>query len=175
MKNTYGSVTPVRSKTIVSFRPLLQKNYGGPNDCTLTSITALGSFKEKYARPIKGVYLLVEKVAKNYFYSAEKFGTIPVFIKYIINKTFSVNSHSHYGKGVGFNWNTIKQNINNNVPMILSLWNDGRNYYTQHSIIIIGYREYANAKMLAVYDNWYDSVSYVDYNKLSTISCINYF
>ena len=54
--------------------------------------------------------------------------------------------------------------------------NDGRNYYINHSVIIVGYMEYtSNCKMLIVYDNWDESVSYIDFNKLSKISCINYF
>ena len=93
----------------------------------------------------------------------------------IINKTFNVKSQVRYLKGVGYNWNIIKNNIQNNIPMILSLWNDGRNYYKNHSVIIVGFNEFKTKKILTVYDNWHETLSYIDYDKLSIISCINYF
>ena len=156
---------------------MLQKNFGGSYDCSLTSITALGLFKNNYNQNADDIYSKVEKIAKKYFYSAEKFGTIPIFIKNIINNAFNVNSKSKYIKGVGFNWELIKKNIDNKNPMILSISNDGRNYYTNHSVTIVGYREYSptNAKILVIYDNWSNVRSCIDYNKLSCISSINYF
>ena len=61
------------------------------------------------------------------------------------------------------------------ITMVLSLWNDGRNYYKNHSVIIVGFNEFKTKKILTVYDNWHETLSYIDYDKLSIISCINYF
>ena len=132
-------------------------------------------YKDKYVIDNETTYNQVVEVANKYFYSPNKFGTIPIFIKKIIDEVFYVKSHAKYLKNVGFNWQTIKTQIKNRNPMVLSITNDGRNYYQAHSITIIGYKEYTDAKFLMVYDNWYESIGYVDYNLLGTSCCINYF
>ena len=62
--------------------------------------------------------------------------------------------------------------------MILSINKDGRDYYNNHSITIIGYLIYqvdnAFEPMLLVYDNWNTQACVVDYKALSMISSINY-
>ena len=63
--------------------------------------------------------------------------------------------------------------------MILNLSTDGRNYYKDHSVLIIGYREIKlsnNKKMffLKIKDNWTKETTYIDYSKLSVICSINY-
>lgn len=46
-------------------------------------------------------------------------------------------------KGLGFNAGLIKDLIKSyNIPIILSLSNDGRDYYTKHSLVVIGYKEF---------------------------------
>ena len=167
--------TQINSKLINGFKPILQDKYGGTNDCTICSITAIQSYRENYKRSFQLLYNLIEKTAKNYCYNSESFGTIPFTIKNIINKTFNVKSQVRYLKGIGYNCNIIKNNIQNNIPMVLSLWNDGRNYYKNHSVIIVGFNEFKTKKILTVYDNWHETLSYIDYDKLSRISCINYF
>ena len=60
------------------------------------------------------------------------------------------------------------------------MYSDGRNYYSNHSVLIVGYREYPlnNSKkairFLIVQDNWNKNVSFIDYDKLSIVSSINY-
>lgn len=177
IERVYGNQQIKEYRQLADFRPLLQKNFGGTQDgdCTLCSITAVGSYKDKYVIDNETTYNQVVEVANKYFYSPNKFGTIPIFIKKIIDEVFYVKSHAKYLKNVGFNWQTIKTQIKNRNPMVLSITNDGRNYYQAHSITIIGYKEYTNAKFLMVYDNWYESIGYVDYNLLGTSCCINYF
>ena len=163
-------------KILSNFKPILQQNYGGANDCTLCSITAIQAYKEKYSRDFQSIYNQVEKVANRYYYNADDFGTIPFFIRKIVNTTFSIKSVVRYVKGLGYTWKNIKKNINNGVPMILSLWNDGRDYYYNHSVTVVGYAEFQNKKrLIVIYDNWYDTISYIDYDKLNRISCLNYF
>ena len=170
IKDLYGKANLTRRKVIGGIKPLLQKNYGGEMDCTLTSITTIlnnGNPEE--------VYKTVEKVAKKCFYN-EKRGTSPLFVKSMLDKLTKKKSKRGYLKNVGYTWSEIKKVVDSNRPIILSMNNDGRNYYKNHSVTIIGYVEYNNGsvKMLAVYDNWYSSISYVDYNKLFTVSSINY-
>jgi uridylate kinase len=71
---------------------------------------------------------------------------------------------------------TIKKCIDNNIPVVLSITNDGRGYYKNHSVTVVGYRIYKadnkEIKMLILYDNWAFSESLLDYNKLSVLSAI---
>ena len=121
------------------------------------------------------VYAEVEKVARQFHYS-NKFGSIPIFTKSVLDRVTKKNTHSAYGKGIGYSWSKIKNLVKSNSPIILSLYNDGRNYYRNHSVTIVGYKEYngGRIKILSIYDNWKDTVSYIDFSKLSTISSINY-
>ena len=173
VKENCGSVEKREQVMITGFIPLLQKDYGKPYDCTLTCITAILS----RGKNVEETYEKVEKVAEKHFYDGDNYGTIPIFIKSIIDEVAKVNSKRGYGKGIGYNWETIKTIIRTNKPIILSMQNDGRNYYKNHSVTIIGFREYngGELKLLVIYDNWKKSVSYVDYDKLNVISSINYF
>ena len=173
LDQTYGKIRNRPLMAVVGGVPaLLQNDYGDPYDCSITSITAILS---KGKNP-KDVYNKVESVAKKYFYNGKTVGTNPLTIKAIINQAGNVRSHSAYGKGIGFNWEKIKNLINANRPIVLSMLNDGRKYYVNHSVTVIGYQQFnqGKIKMLAVYDNWHKEICYVDYNKLSRISSINY-
>lgn len=157
---------------------LAQNDYGEANDCTLTSITAV----IKWLKPsvdINTIYNTVESIAKKYGYEGKKFGTPNLTIKRIYNLSlmaFKLNkkAHSRYLKNIGYGWSWIKKEIDEYQPVLLNLWADGRDFYKNHSILIVGYLEIADKRLLAVYDNWYKSVSYVDYDKLSIISSIDY-
>ena len=91
----------------------------------------------------------------------------------------NLKTKSAYIKGVGFNLNSIKTILNNQKPIILTMHNDGRDYYKMHSVTVIGYDIYSlnNKKIipfLLVYDNWTKISNYIDYTRLSSLSCINY-
>ena len=170
VKDTYGNASLTSKKIIGGITPLLQSHYGGDMDCTLTSITTIlnnGNAVE--------VYKKVEQIAKKYFYNSNR-GTNPLVIKCILDKMTNKKSKRGYLKNIGYSWSSIKTLIKANKPIILSMNNDGRNYYKNHSVTIVGYAEYngGKVKMLAVYDNWSRSTRYIDYNKLSVISSINY-
>ena len=161
------------------YKPLLQKDYGLSNDCSLTALTTIiaGSLNKE---PQK-VYDVVEKYAKQYGFKGK--GTLPVFIKCIFDKTlkeFGVNvkTKSGYLKCIGYDFDMMRNLIDENVPMVLSINKDGRNYYNNHSITVIGYLIYqvddALEPMLLVYDNWNTVPCVVDYKALSMISSINY-
>lgn len=177
LANTYGSVGSQTKRYIIpKFTPILQQEYGGANDCTLCSITAIAAYLENYARSFFDLYARVETAAHKYHYDPNEMGTFPTYINNIIDDTFGVKSKKKYGKTIGYTWNAICEQINAHNPVILSVHNDGRNYYVNHSIVVVGYMEYSTgAKLLCVYDNWTKTISYVDYKKLPLISCINYF
>lgn len=177
LRSRYGVQSLRKKKEIARFRPLLQKNYGGPNDCTLTCITAILNFITNYRNSPKLIYNYVEKIAQDNLYEIDGNGTWPVAIRTIFNqaakKYTNKTSCVNYGKGVGYNYEEIKKEIDKGHPIILSMFSDGLGYYDNHSVTIVGYNEYDKAKMLKIFDNWTEKPSYIDYNKLSVISSIN--
>lgn len=171
------------SSKVLPITPLLQNDYGEAGDCTLTSITTCINYYRAGQSAIQEIYDYVEKVAKKWGYNGN-IGTFPLFIQYIYNKVLKKfpcvkkKTAQRYFKNVGFNFNTIKNTINKSTPIVLSINNDGRNYYKNHSITIIGYKVFKVNKqtvnMLVVYDNWYANEAYVDFDALPVIASINY-
>jgi len=68
----------------------------------------------------------------------------------------------------------VKDIVSRDIPLVLNLWKDGRGYYKDHSVVIIGAEEYEKARFLLVLDNWHETVSLIDFDKLCIISSINY-
>lgn len=171
------------SSKVLHITPLLQNDYGEAGDCTLTSITTCVNYYRAGQSAIQEIYDYVEKVAKKWGYNGN-IGTFPLFIQCIYNEVLKKfpcvkqKAAQRYFKNVGFNFNAIKNIINKSTPIVLSINNDGRNYYKNHSITIIGYKVFKVNKrtvnMLVVYDNWYASESYVDWDALPIIASINY-
>ncbi len=165
-------------KKLYNIQPLLQNDYGEANDCTLTSLTTLLYWRYPAYTPNQ-IYNIVEQVASKYGYKGYK-GTNPLFIKTICNISckqmqLPCSFGSKYGKGIGYTFDFIKrQIIYHNNPVILNLWKDGNNFYHNHTVLVIGFCETKNKKLLAIYDNWYTSISYIDYDKLNLISSIVY-
>ena len=175
----YGDTSHLTAKKnyIQGIKPSLQEDYGEDLDCTLTSITTVVSYYKPQLQ-IQFIYDQVEKIAKKFLYKGNR-GTPTITMNVIFNKVvqlFQINlkSHNGYIKNLGYNYVGIKNLINKNRPTLLSLSKDGRNFYANHTVLVIGYYEIGNAKMIAIYDNWYKQISYIDYNKLAIISGINY-
>ena len=127
---------------------------------------------------VNDIYNKVETTAKKYGYRGNR-GTPGLVIKSLyqnIINAFGLKKkvHSRYFKDIGFGWNYIKKEIDEYQPVILNLWKDGRDFYKNHTILIIGYLEIAEKRFLAIYDNWYHGVSYIDYDKLNTICSIDF-
>ena len=165
---------PKRGKQIyrklIPLDGLLQKNYGKRLDCTLTSLACI--FGERY-------YGDIEKIAEKYGYNGDKWGTNPLAVKAIMRefmRRWGVPGKvkSAYGKGVGWTWHAVKDIVSRNIPAVLNLWDDGRGYYHDHSVVLMGVEAYQRAKFLMVLDNWHETVSLIDYDKLCIISSINY-
>lgn len=165
---------PDRGKKIyrkkIPMEALLQKDYGKARDCTLTSLASI--FGKEY-------YSYIEKIAEKYGYEGDKKGTNPLTVRNIMRefmKQFDVpgTPKSAYGKGVGWTWKGIKKLISADIPVILNLWDDGRKYYHDHSVTVVGIEEYKNARFLIVLDNWSKKPAFVDYGKLCMISSLNW-
>nr|DAT44793.1 MAG TPA: Staphopain peptidase C47 [Caudoviricetes sp.] len=149
---------------------LLQDDYGGEQDCTLTSMACIFGAEH---------YEEIEQIAKRYGYSANGSGTNPLTIRDIMRdvmKRLGVGGKARcaYGKRIGWTLERVKKILEGGAPVILNLWSDGRGYYRNHSVTISGVMEYENAKFLLVLDNWNKTVSMIDYGKLSIISSINW-
>lgn len=158
------------SRQVINLHPLLQRNYGEEMDCTITSMACI--FGEKY-------YGVIEDIARRYGYDGDTRGTNPLTVRRIMtdflsSKHMTGTARSAYGKGIGWRWSTVKRLIVRQTPVILNLWNDGRGYYHDHTVTVIGVEEYRKDRFLLVLDNWNESISLIDYRKLSTISSINW-
>ena len=163
---------------MLNIKPLIQDDYGEDNDCSLVSILTILNYK--FANlDLNHWYSIVERLAKKYFYTGDN-GTLPFFINSIMKRVApEYNSHARYLKNIGFNFNTIKKQLDQDNPVIISMMNDGRNFYKNHSVVAIGYNVYKidnrPIRMLAIYDNWSREVRYMDYERLSMITSINYY
>ena len=162
------------SYSIPDIKPLLQNDYGEANDCTLTSITTVLSWMLPQI-DVKTIYYLVENFARKYGYTGKN-GTNPLVIKTIYQKILNYFqlpfvAKSHYLKNIGYTFDYIKNQVMTK-PILLNLSSDGRKYYCNHSVLIIGYCEAVNGKLLIVYDNWSKQYSLIDFNKLSVFSSI---
>lgn len=178
LTDIYPNLGAIKEKYIIGMtpkgtekKPLLQKNYGLPYDCTLTSLAFI--FGEKY-------YSDIEAIAKALGYNGETYGTNPITVRTIMTRVMKLagikgTAKSAYLKSIGFTWKSLKKLLNNNTYILLNLWKDGRGYYSNHTVTIIGYAEYSNNKFLLVYDNWTTTISYIDYDKLSNVCSINYY
>ena len=176
------NVSSSAARLISNFQPVVKKDSGLTSDCTLLSISAIIDYYTKYTKSSQDIYDIVESVAEDFFYN--RCFTIPDFIKIVIDRTLKeINiigeSHWYFYKKTDLMYNDIKTLIQKNKPIILSLVSDGREYYKDHSVIVIGYIEYniginKKVRLLKVYDNCYDSISYIDYEKMDKVCCINY-
>ena len=179
--NNFLNANIIEDKTL-QIRGFLQQKYGGEGDCTLTSILTI----VKYYKPELNeneIYDYIEKIAKKYLYR-EQWGTFAIFNKIIIKEVFEyfkINKKVtiKYFKEIGFNKDTIINELKQKHPIILSLTNDGRNYYRNHTITIIGYRIYKNDNnkqkiLFKIYDNWYYDFAFLDYEILKSDCSICY-
>lgn len=183
----YGSgyKTKVQESNFVkNVLPLLQSDYGLIGDCTITSMSCMLEFI--YHKPFQGIYDVVEQIAMTYGYDGEH-GTNPLFINSILKKAenkLNVNNNikykAAYGKNLGFNYETIKNSVDAQHPLILSMSNDGRNYYTNHSVTVIGYISFLvndtqTQRFLMLQDNWTKERAYLDYDILPIFCSLNYY
>lgn len=185
LKSLYGEDATFKIKemyNVAGVTALLQKDYGKDNDCALTSLTAC-LLAQHPGKTAQEVYDIVEECAeKSLFYNGNSFGTFDLGIKYIFNV-----AAKKLGKPVSakrllvFDFAKIKSILKSTKnPLVLSIQNDGRNFYKTHSITVVGCITYTinttgeTRDFLMVYDNWVKRVSYVDFDKLGCLRMINY-
>lgn len=159
-----------KSATLKTVPIMLQKDYGEEMDCTVTSLAAIFGGSDSYP--------LIERIAKKYGYTGKR-GSNPVVVRKImaeIMKELGVHGtpRSAYGKNICWKFDTIQMILSRNEPVILNLWDDGRHYYHDHTVTVIGMRLYEHGRFLVVYDNWNKTPGLIDYDKLSVISSINW-
>lgn len=185
LQKVYGMGNEIRevSRKQLSAPIFLQKNYGQDGDCTLTSILTLAKYYNKDL-DTQEVYNYIEKIAKQCLYNGNTYGTIPLFNKHIIKRVFQhfgieKQIQTKYLKGVGFELESILDQLNQDIPVMISMFRDGRKYYDSHTITIMGYIQYRdehnkNITMLMVHDNWFGSYSFLDYKPICAFSQICY-
>ena len=178
----------LKEMRIISATPYLQKDFGEPNDCSLTSLLVCLAHWLKKTRTPQEIYTEIEKNARRYLYRGNLYGTIPFFIKKIYqecvnNFRLDFKIDEHYVRGIGFNTDFVKTIIDHETPIVLSMLNDGRDYYMNHTVTIIGYQTFLLEgeklkdklkTVFCVYDNWNATISYIDLDIISRISSICY-
>ena len=172
LKQYTNNEQKILDKYIYNVPTLLQSDYGDINDCVLVSIASLIIYLNPQL-DIMQVYNQITLFAKKYGYRPT-FGTPNIMIKTILEKSLEYfqlpyKTKNYYIKNLGFDYQDIKDKIDNNLPILLTIWRDGRNFYKNHNVIISGYYYTQNYKLLAIKDNWYKTNSYLDYNKLNCI------
>ena len=63
--------------------------------------------------------------------------------------------------------------------VMLSMQNDGKDYYRGHTVTVVGYVEFCDGLghliyLLQIYDNWNGSYSFLDFETMSSLSEIVY-
>ena len=168
--------------------PHLQSEYGDANNCTLVSIATViehllnehtqssYSFSEIYKNVLNGI--------KPKFAYSPKYGTISLFNKNIAENVLesyldgcNFTTQGNYIKGLGYDYELIKDVIDSGFPAYLYARKADK--YKNHTMVIIGYREYMNVnkkwiRQLIVYDNWSKREKNIDYSSISFISMIGY-
>ncbi len=181
----FNDLKSLKVNEVTGIKPLLQNDFGGeenPNDCTLTAITTvLTKYCDKTPQEI---YSVVIKYAKKLFYTG-KTGTAPPVMRTIMNKVaaeLGVKKKAVvlYGKNISFNFASIKKYVDQDKPVMLSMYKDGRQWYDNHSVTIVGYAEYKldgkkTVRMIKVFDNWYEEIMYVNYDLMHMISSLHYY
>ena len=174
--------------------PHKQADYGEANDCTITSMATINEY---YAKPeLRESFLSFYNTVlscenPDWIYNGSKYGTLPFMIEYLMKETIKhyqklgymrdiKDVHTRYGKGLQYNYETIVGSLVANNPVVLNIMGDSdTDYYHDHSILVVGFREYSTdsgkkIKLLRVFDNWSISARYVDYDALPSISSINF-
>ena len=178
------------SKQLSKFTAFKQADYGLAGDCSITSIASVlyNAWRNERGttHDFQYIYDVVEANGFEWGYDGDM-GTKAYAIRTIFNKSakeigVNVRAKSHYGKGVLWNFETVKKQINKGKPAILSFKDDGRDYYGAHSITVIGYAEYKVVtevgetkieKFFAVKDNWKTETRWVDYDLIDFVSSLH--
>ena len=181
LKSQYQNYKIIKSKEITKMEPLLQNDYGGDMDCTLTSITTAIHHKLPTMKP-SYIYERVERIAKHHWYK-DTYGTFSITVKSIYEEVLT-----EYGlakrtkwkllKGIGITSKELIKALDNDTPIILNFMHDGRKYQSNHTVLLIGYDILTVGKktyyMFRMCDNWNKEITFLDWQLLSFICSANY-
>ena len=180
VNNTYGNISSYSYKNIILTHSFLQNDFGKENDCALVSILTVINYYKKNL-DLKEAYSTIENIAKKYFFS-NKTGLFLAFYKKIVVEVFKKFNLKYDSikqlkiKGLDWTIKNVKYNIDRKTPVLLSIKNDGLNYYKNHTVVIDGYYDFivnnTHVYMLQTRDNWTNKIVYVDYQKISLFSSI---
>lgn len=157
-----------------TFKPLLQNDYGEEKDCSLTSITACTAFL-LHRSDINHIYSITEHTAHLWGYSGTEHGTFSVTIKPIWEQVFEACGQpkkvaARFFKGIGYNLNTIQEQLTKGNPVVLSVVKINKTSYKNHTITIVGFED----EKLFIYDNWSKILRQINYKDISFNSSINF-
>lgn len=180
MKDRYGSYSYEGGSSLSGFTGLDMDDYGGSNDCSLVSITAVAKYYRSTYPNIPSstsdIYDDVLAVGKEHGYTTSG-GTNPTVIDNIIEDSFkkwgyTVSASNTYVWSFSTFTNQIDSPNSNPV-----LFNIATGYYADHTITVIGYVEYDVADFLMVKDNWSTSTRYVHWqqmwNEIGSVTTVN--
>ena len=178
---TYGvkEDTKINYTQLSGIEPLLQINLGEKydGDCSLTSITEYLYYMFDGLQPVDNIYKQVRSMAEKKYIFNKKIGMISLLNGYLLRKNYSIiaKSKTYFFKNYsGFTFENITKIIDNGLPVILNMFHDGREYYKNHTVTIIGYTVVEGYRFLIVHDNWKRCNSFVDYDRMSLLSSINF-
>lgn len=170
LRQEYPALGALIRSRINTGSPLLQREFGQKSNCTITSLAYLFGPRD---------YERIRTIAKRFGYNGEKRGTNPFMIRWIMQNVIREQkqperARAAYMKGVGVTWEKCVALCEGAIPFLLNLHRDGRGYYADHTVTVIGYEAYENGRFLVVYDNWTRGESLIDYDKLSVFCSINW-
>lgn len=173
------------SKQMSRFEAFKQSDWGKAGDCTITSIASIFYNYLGKSKPFGEIYNIVE--SKGYEWGYGDFGTHIYSMRTIMNKVakelgLPQRTTVKYGKGVLWNFETIKKNLAGGKYTMLSFKDDGRDYYGAHSVTVVGYAQY-NVKLetgetkvekfIAIKDNWSKDTRWLDYEMIDFVSAVH--
>ena len=179
MADRYTDYEYERGYELIGFVGLDMSKFGGDNDCTLVSITAVANwYRSTYPNipdSTSEIYNDVLEIGKKHGYTTSG-GTDPTKIDNIVEDVFkkwgyTIDASNTYA----WSFNTFVEQINqpNYNPL---LFNIATGYYASHTVTVIGYRDYNVADFLLVKDNWSTSTRYIHYqqmwNELGSVTII---
>ncbi len=169
-------------RRVVPGVPILIQNRFGRNNCSICAMTCL--IAQRAGGDAEQLYPLVEKKAGRLFYRPKGRGTNPFAIRWMLRRAskaagIDCRSRAAFLKDVGFGWKRLMSLIDSGTPFALSFHHDGNRYYHSHTVTVAGYAVYRrpgsrSLRLLIIHDGWNGTVSYLDYEKLSIFSSVNY-
>ncbi len=172
--DTYGSGWTMKTQKTLSITARLQSSFeSNVENCTLSSLTqAFSYFRSSYSNipsNITTLYNDIKTIATNHGYTSSG-GTPPTKIDDIITDIWKKYNYSN-GKGNNvyvISFSIFKTEIDNNRP---ALFNMANGYYTNHTVLVKGYRTYEKSgilngdkNFLRLNDNWSTSDRWIDYS-----------